>query len=86
MEEPFIYISKIRLVAYLLLAVLLTIPVTAACVVLITEERAYNRPVIEHVREVTVIEQKGQPMNIFDTKGQWISKGDPVALTPVKEK
>lgn len=74
MEEPYIYISKIRLVAYILIAVLLTIPVTAACVVLITEERIYNRPVIERWYEATVFEQKW-PTNIFDTKGQWDIKG-----------
>lgn len=85
MEEPYIYISKIRLVAYLLLAVLLTIPVTAACVVLIIEERAYNRPIIEHIREVVVMEQH-LPTNYFAPTGEWLSKGDPVALTPVKEK
>jgi len=43
-----------------------------------------NKPIIEKWYEATVFEQKW-PTNIFDTKGQWISKGDPVALTPVKE-
>jgi hypothetical protein len=53
--------------------------------IIIGDSRVMNRPIIEKWYEATVFEQKW-PTNIFDTKGQWISKGDPVALTPVKEK
>lgn len=53
--------------------------------IIISDSRIMNRVEVETVREVTKIEQS-HPMNIFDTKGKWISQGDPVALTPEKEK
>jgi hypothetical protein len=52
--------------------------------IIISDSRVMNRPVIEHIREVTVIEQQ-LPTNYFAPTGEWISKGDPVSLTPVKE-
>lgn len=49
------------------------------------DQRIMNRPIVEYIRKVTVIEQH-LPTNYFAPTGEWLSKGDPVALTPVKEK
>jgi hypothetical protein len=52
--------------------------------VVYTEEMVYNRPVEVIERKVSVFEQHN-PMNIIDTDGNWISRGEAVELTPVKE-
>lgn len=63
---------------------LIWIPLTAAGTFILVDYKIMNKPIIEYVREVTVIEQS-HPTNIFDTKGKWISQGDPIKLTPEKE-
>ena len=66
-------------------SVIITAGIVCIGTYILTDAKFMNKPIIEKWYEATVFEQKW-PTNIFDTKGQWISKGDPVALTPVKEK
>lgn len=53
--------------------------------IIISDSRIMNRVEVETVREVTKIEQHW-PTNYFDSEGRWLLKGDPVKLTPEKEK
>jgi hypothetical protein len=84
MQERYIYISRSRLCVYVLLAIIITGGIVHIFDVFAMEGVLYNRPIQEYVREVNVFEQK-QPMNIIDTKGQWISRGEAKELTPMGE-
>jgi len=85
MQERYLHISYPRYYCHILLAILITGAIVHLFDVFAMESVLYNRPIVEHVREVNVFEQK-QPMNIIDTDGNWISRGEAKELTPVEGK
>jgi hypothetical protein len=66
-------------------SVIITAGIVCIGTYILTDAKFMNKPIVEYIRKVTVIEQQ-LPTNYFAPTGEWLSKGDPVALTPVKEK
>lgn len=69
----------------LVICLIVLVPLTAAGTFILTDEKFMNKPIIEHVREVTVFEQKWPTNYIVPSTSEFLSKGDPIELTPVKE-